>query len=159
MWEEYVGESHGVVFLTTLKKFEDALGYVSPNTGNRAACPKFATVDYVDRERFFLAQEGYYHLLGIKGEGDFKHEREVRLIAKSPELVWATANGASPPLDEIEAVAAAAANGFNLLIDLSQLISEVRVCPGATEKYLEEIRSLVAAKGVSREVVQRSELT
>jgi hypothetical protein len=158
MWDEYVGEGHGVVVLTTLKKFEDALGYVSPQASNKAARPMFATVDYVDRERFFLPQDGYYHLLGIKGEG-FKHEREVRLIGRSPELVRATADGASSSLDEIEAVAASAASGFNLLIDLSRLVSEVRVCPGATEQYLEEVRRLLAVKGISPDAVRRSEIT
>ena len=86
MWEEYAENGTGVIVLTTLKQFNDALGFVSPQEGNRTARPAFSTIDYVDRSNFFMAEDGYYHLLGIKSEG-YKHEREVRLIAKSPELV------------------------------------------------------------------------
>ena len=55
----------------------------------------FATVNYVDLKDSFLVNDGYYHLLSIKGDG-YKHEREVRLIAKSPAFVRATADHASP---------------------------------------------------------------
>ena len=156
MWREYVPGGQGVIVKTTLKQFDEALGWTSPQY-NRSARPMFATINYVDRENFFLANDGYYHLLTIKG-GGFKHEREVRLIAKSPDLVRATANHASPSLDEITALSSSAGKGFNVLIDLKRLVSEIRVHPSAGEDYLHSIQREVESKGISQGVVMPSEL-
>jgi hypothetical protein len=158
MWEEYAENGTGVIVLTTLKQFNDALGFVSPQEGNRSSRPAFSTINYVDRSTFFMAEDGYYHLLGIKSEG-FKHEREVRLIAKSPELVRATMNGECPSLAEIEHVVATAKDGFNLLIDLQRLVNEIRVHPSASDDYLEEIRRLAVSKKLPAHVVRRSDLS
>src|SRR5262249_7540769 len=124
----------------------------------RSSRPAFSTINYVDRSRFFMAEDGYYHLLGIKSEG-FKHEREVRLIAKSPELVRATMNGECPSLTEIEHVASTAKDGFNLLIDLQRLVNEIRVHPSASDDYLEGIRRLAVSKNLPAHVGRRSDLS
>jgi hypothetical protein len=158
MWEKYAENGAGIIVLTTLKQFNDALGCVSPLEGNRSARPAFSTINYVDRTSFFMAEDGYYHLLGIKSEGD-KDEREVRLIAKSPELVHATMNGECPSLAEIEHVALTAKDGFNLLIDLQRLVNEIRVHPSASDDYLEEIRRLAVSKHLPADVVRRSDLS
>jgi hypothetical protein len=158
MWEEYGEDDRGVIVLTTLKQFEDALGYVTPQVGIRLARPMFNTINYVDRSSFFMAEDGYYHLLGIKSEG-FRHEREVRLIAKSPELVQATMDGRSPSLRDIERIAETAKDGFNLLLDLKLLINEIRVHPSAPEVYLDEIRDLVSSNRLSPDIVRRSQLS
>jgi hypothetical protein len=159
MWEEYAGSGTGVIVLTTLKQFNDALGFVSPQEGNRTARPAFSTINYVDRSSLFMAEDGYYHLLGIKSEEGYKHEREVHLIAKSPELVLATMNGECPSLTEIEHVASTAKDGFNLLIDLQHLVNEIRVHPSASDDYLEEIRRLAVSKHLPAHVVRRSDLS
>ena len=155
MWEEYVSDGCGVIVKTSLKQFDEALGQITPQY-NKPARPMFSTINYVDRENFFLVNDGYYHLLSIKGE-DFKHEREVRLIAKSPELVRATANHASPSFNEITGLAASAGKGFNLLIDLKRLVSEIRVHPKSDLNYIALIQKEVARKGLSPEIVKSSE--
>ena len=111
----------------------------------------------MDRDNFFLVNDGYYHLLTIKGEG-FKREREVRLIAKSPHLVRATANHASPSKNEITGLAASAGKGFNLLIDLKRLVTEIRVHPSMKADYVGSIQKEVEKKGISPEIVKPSEL-
>lgn len=156
MWEEYVSDGCGVIVKTSLKQFDEALGWTTPQY-NKSARPMFSTINYVDRENFFLVNDGYYHLLSIKGE-DFKHEREVRLIAKSPELVRATANHANPSLDEITALAASAGKGFNVLIDLKRLVTEIRVHPKSNPDYIALIQKEVEKKGLSPEIVKPSEL-
>ena len=112
MWNEYVPDGKGVIVISTLKQFDEALGWTTPQY-NKPANPMFATINYVDRDNFFLVNDGYFHLLTIKGEG-FKHEREVRLIAKSPALVRATANHANPSREEITALVPTAKKGFQL---------------------------------------------
>lgn len=156
MWHDYVPDGKGVIVKTTLKQFDEAIGWTTPQY-NKSARPMFATINYVDREKFFLVNDGYYHLLTIKGEG-FKHEREVRLIAKSPELVQSTANNVSPTSDEISALVLAAGKGFNVLIDLKQLISEIRVHPNSTAEYLDTIKAEIEARGASPDIVKTSEL-
>lgn len=157
MWNEYVPESRGVIVKTMLKKFDDALGHTTPNIYNRKAKPLFATIDYVDRDNYFLVDDGYYGLLSIKGE-EFKHEREVRLIAKSPGLVQATIKNSSTSSSEIEELVENAPGGFNLLLDLQHLILEIRVHPSSGDDYLEEIKQLVASKVLSPEIVKGSDL-
>ncbi|MCA9094384.1 MAG: hypothetical protein KDA68_12920 [Planctomycetaceae bacterium] len=156
MWNEYVSDRCGVIVKTTLKEFDEALGWTTPQY-NRAACPAFATINYVDRDNFFLVNDGYYHLLSIKGEG-FKHEREVRLIAKSPELVRATANQANPSLEKIIALAASAGRGFNVLVDLKRLITEIRVHPQSNSDYIKLIQEEIEKKDISPEIVRPSDL-
>jgi hypothetical protein len=156
MWNEYVPDGKGVIVKTTLKQFDESLGWTSPQY-NKSANPMFATINYVDRDNFFLVNDGYYHLLTIKGEG-FKHEREVRLIAKSPSLVQATTNHANPSREEVAALVEGAGKGFNLLIDLKRLISEIRVHPSATSTHTNEIRRLAASKQLSPDLVHSSEL-
>lgn len=97
MWQEYVPGGRGVIVKTTLGGLDAALGYVTPQVYNQKSRPLFATINYIDRDHFFAAQDGYYHLLALKGEG-YKHEREVRLIAQSPGLVTATSDHRSPSL-------------------------------------------------------------
>lgn len=157
MWHEYVPDGKGVIVKTTVKQFEEAIGWTIPQY-SRAAKPMFATINYVDREKFFLVNDGYYHLLAIKGEG-FKHEREVRLIAKSPELVRATANDASPTIDEITALVDTAGKGFNVLIDLKRLISEIRVYPNSPSEYTDTIKAEIERSGISADIVKTSELS
>jgi hypothetical protein len=157
MWKEYVPDGKGVIVKTKVKQFDEALGWTTPQY-NKSAKPMFATINYVDRDKFFLVNDGYYHLLSIKGEG-FKHEREVRLIAKSPELAEATADHASPSLDEITRLVASAGKGFNVLIDLKHLVSELRVHHSANPDYLGSIQREVERKGISPELVKRSELS
>lgn len=157
MWNEYVPDGKGVIVKTTLKQFDESLGWTTPQY-NKSANPMFATINYVDRDNFFLVNDGYYHLLTIKGDG-FKHEREVRLIAKSPSLVQATANHASPSQDEINALVGTAGKGFNLLIDLKRLVNEIRVHPSANTDFIEAIQKGIAAKGLSPEIVKTSELS
>jgi len=156
MWSEYVPDSKGAVVFTTLKQFDEALGWTTPQY-NKDAKPMFATINYVDRDNFFLINDGYYHLLTIKGEG-FKHEREVRLIAKSPALVRATANHANPSREEVFTLGATAGKGFNLLIDLKRLVSEIRVHPSAPCEYADEIRRLLISKHLSSDLVRPSQL-
>ena len=156
MWREYVPYGKGVVVTATLKQFDEALGWTTPQY-NKPANPLFATINYVNRDNFFLVNDGYYHLLTIKGEG-FKHEREIRLIAKSPSLVRATAGSSSPSREDITALVAAAGKGFNLLIDLKRLVREIRVHPSAPGDYADEIRRLLAAKHLSPELVRPSQL-
>lgn len=156
MWREYVPNGNGVVIKTTLKQFEEALAY-TPQQYVHNAKPAFATINYVDRDKFFLVNDGYYHLLTIKGDG-FKHEREVRLIAKSPELVRATANYASPSLNEIAAFEASAGKGFNILLDLQRLVTEIRVHPKSNSDYIALIQKEVEKKGISPVIVKLSEL-
>lgn len=164
MWKDYVGEGNGVAVLTTIKRFEDGLAYVSPGDGSRESKPKLVTVDYVDKDRHFLEEDGYYDLLSIKSvkdyksEKNYKSEREVRLIGKSPELVRLKMSEAPPPLAEVEALAESSPKGFNLLIDLARLVGEIRVSPTANQDYLDEARRLIAAKGLSPDVVRWSEL-
>lgn len=155
MWSEYVPDGRGVIVKTTLKQFEDALAWTTPQY-NKSSKPMFATINYVDRDNFFLVNDGYYHLLAIKGDG-FKHEREVRLIAKSPSLVQATTKNASLSTDCIAAIVPTAGKGFNLLIDLKRLVNEVRIHPSADQEYLESIQNEVARKGLAPDVVKRSE--
>jgi len=156
MWEEYVSDGCGVIVKTSLKQFDEALGLTTPQY-NKFARPMFSTINYVDRENFFLANDGYFHLLSIKGE-DFKHEREVRLIAKSPDLVRTTANHASPSLEVITALAGSAGRGFNVLIDLKRLVTEIRVHPKSNPDYIALIQKEVEKKGLSAEIVKPSEL-
>lgn len=160
MWDEYVPDGRGAIIITTLKQFEDAIGYVTPNLYSRKARPRFSTIDYIDRDQFFLAQDGYYELLGIKSRGGndrkgYEHEREVRLIAKSPSLVQAT-DDASPSLREIEDIEENSPPGFNLLIDLKRLIVEIRVHPDAGSSYIAEITEAIAASGLPAEAVRLS---
>lgn len=157
MWNEYVPDGRGVIVKTTLNQFNEALGSATPQY-NKSAKPMFATINYVDRDGFFLYNDGFYHLLTIKGDG-FKHEREVRLIAKSPSLVQATANHISPSQDEMNALLETAGKGFNLLIDLKRLVNEIRVHPSANADFIKAIQNDVAAKGISPEVVKTSELS
>ena len=111
----------------------------------------------MDRDKFFLADDGCYGLLSIKGEG-YKHEREVRLIAKSPAFVKATNDGASPSLEEITALVTQAPPGFNLLLDLQRLIAEIRICAFADDVYLDEVQRAIAGKSIPASIVQHSEL-
>jgi len=158
MWDEYVPDGRGVIVITTLKQFEDATGYVTPNLYSCKARPRFSTINYIDRDRFFLSNDGYYGLLGIKSPG-YKHEREVRLIAKSPDLVQATENDVSPSLCEIEDVVKTAPPGFNILIDLNKLVGEIRVHPNASNGYFAEVESVIAANGITADLLQRSSLS
>jgi len=152
-----VPDGKGVVVKTTLKYFAEAIVCTTPQY-SKSARPEFATINYVDREKFFLVNDGYYHLLTIKGEG-FNHEREVRLIAKSPELVQATDNNASPTGDEISALVINAGKGFNVLIDLKQLISEIRVHPNLPIEYVDTIKAEIEKNGISPDIVKPSELS
>ena len=156
MWTEYVPDGNGVVVKTTLKQIDEALGWTTPQC-NMPARPMFATINYVDIENIFLINDGYYHLLAIKGEG-FKHEREVRLMAMSPQFVRVTAGHANPSLDEITNLATSAGKGFNLLIDLKRLITEIRVHPSAKADYVVSIQKEVERKGILPEIVKVSEL-
>ena len=80
------------------------------------------------------------------------------MIAKSPELVRATANHASPSLNEITGLAASAGKGFNLLIDLTRLVTEIRVHPKSDPDYISLIQKEVERKGLSPTIVKPSEL-
>ena len=82
----------------------------------------------------------------------------MRLIAKAPSLVRATADHASPTREEITELVAAAGKGFNLLIDLKRLVTEIRIHPSAPSEYIDEIRRLVASKQLSPDLVNSSEL-
>lgn len=156
MWNEYVPGGKGVVVRTTLKHFDESLGWTTPQY-NKFSKPMFATINYVDRDNFFLVNDGFYHLLTIKGNG-FQHEREVRLIAKSPQLVQATPNHANPTLDVIKNLSASAGKGFNVLIDLKRLVTEIRVHPSSDANYIASVRQEVEKKGLSGEIVKASEL-
>lgn len=156
MWHEYVPNGQGVIVKTTLGQFDEALGWTTPQY-NQSARPMFVTINYVDRNVFFLVNDGYYHLLTIKGDG-FKHEREVRLIAKSPTLVRSTANQANPSHDELTTLKATAGKGFNVLIDLKRLVTEIRVHPSANADYIVSIQNEVEKKGISPDIVKPSEL-
>lgn len=157
MWNEYIPDGKGVIVKTTLKQFNESLEWTTPQY-NKSSRPMFATINYVDRDIFYLVNDGYYHLLTIKGEG-FKHEREVRLIARSPSLVQATANHASPSQDEITALAATVGTGFNLLIDLKRLVNEIRVHPSANGDFIRSIKDAIATKGMSPKFVRPSNLS
>ena len=93
----------------------------------------------------------------IKGEG-FTHEREVRLIAKSPALVQATAQNRSPTLQQITSLVGTAGKGFNLLIDLKRLVAEIVVHPEAESGYAASIQAELATKGLDPDLVKNSEL-
>jgi len=157
MWDEYSDSRKGVLIKTTLARFEAAISQLDPYQGNEASVPNFRTIQYVSLDDFFLPQDGYWDLLTIKGEG-FIHEREVRLLGKSPQLVSLPRDGRSPSLDEIQKVADSPPAGFNLLIDLVELTMDVRVHPEASDEYLREIKELATAHGIQADLVQRSEL-
>lgn len=155
MWREYVPDGKGVVVKTTLKRFEESLA--AGSSYGASAKPMFATINYVDLDKFFLAVDGYYHLLTLKGEG-WKHEREVRLIAKSPHLVRLLAGNNAPTPEQIEAQVTLAGPGFNFPIDVHHLAVEIRVHPFSPAEYIEEVRTVVTAKGVPPDIVCRSAL-
>jgi hypothetical protein len=175
MWRDYVGDK-GVVILSTMAKLQPSLDTVWETVRERATTvaengfiTKFTKVLHVARLRFVHAKyidmdnnqeddDGYINVLRFKGEG-FRHENEVRGIARSPFFADTTDNRLNTvTAEESDELLKAMRGGFNMSVELDKLIDEVRVHPGADDAYIAEIRGLLEAKGLSQVQVRRSEL-
>jgi len=184
MWVEYPGEHDGVAVKTTIGQLEHALTHVH-NSPARHSRPSVTAVGYVDFESFFLQEDGFYNLLCLKGPG-FRHENEIRIIAKSPWLLEVPLTLRTPfpnPNDwpafmqlvkdqraaaigeAIEACQTKLDNiqvedrmGFNLPVALDALITEIVVSPHSSAGYMESVGARVERVGLPSAIVRRSAL-
>jgi hypothetical protein len=175
MWCGYVGNGPGVVVKTTMKALEESIynqplivhqratasSEVQASTRFKQAIdiawPRFAHTKYIDFDEVFEPDDGYIGVLRLKG-GGFRHENEVRGIARSPNLEDRS-NERLASLSETHVSGYLTKSpGFNLSVDLETLLGEVRVSPEADDSCLEDVRERLAAKGLSSILVRHSEL-
>lgn len=186
MWEDYVGCDDGVAIRTTCQRLETAVATAHGSVAAQAK-PSVCAVGYVDFDTFFLPQDGYRSLLALKGEG-FRHENEIRMVAKSP---WF----AAIPLDVRKAIPvnpaewegsvgrfhneekensikkiaqecklalheirAKASKGFTLPVDLKTLCAGVVLKPDASDEYRQAVMTRLEAKGIDISNVEKSAL-
>ena len=123
------------------------------------ACPRFLHANYIDFDEVFEPDDGYRGVLRLKGEG-FRHENEVRgiNIARSPNLEDKSDQRLASLSETYVIELLSKSPGFNLSVNLATLLGEIRLSPGADDSYVQEVRELLAAKGLSWILVRRSEL-
>lgn len=174
MWSGYVGANPGVVVKTTMKRLEESLrnqavvvhdraGTSSEvqagmkfNQALRIASPLFTHAKYINLDEVFEADDGYRAILRLKGDG-FRHENEVRGIARSPRLEdRSNERLSSLSKSEVDGYLETSP-GFNLSVNLDTLLEEVRVSPGSPDSYLDEVRELLAQTGLKSVVICRSD--
>ena len=173
MWSGFVPDGLGVTVKSTVGDLLESLTYV-PAFPNRKAKPKVCAIRYVDLTTHFEPLDGCYGLLGLKCSC-WKHEDEVRMIAKSPLLANTDTSQSAIPTDADYEVLAGYLNsaadklltqnrrdgsplGFNLATDLSRLIAEIHVHPLACDSCVETIARRVRERGLDGDRVRRSEL-
>lgn len=167
MWASYVGRHEGLTVKTTVQKLEASLPVLGGP--NRRPRPAVSAVGYIDFEVFISESDGPYSLLCLKGKG-FRHENEIRVIARSPWLVNGPASFTDPDKHALIEKSLCSGwktrfeierrndKGFSLPIKLKNLIDEVVVKPGATEDYLDSVKERLAGVGLTRIPVRYSEL-
>ena len=74
MWKEYVSDGCGVIIKTSLKKFDDALGYTTPQY-NKSANPMIATINYVDRDNFSSSMTATITCSPLRAKGSSMSEK------------------------------------------------------------------------------------
>ena len=125
----------------------------------RHRVPRFLHANYIDFDEVFEPDDGYRGVLRLKGEG-FRHENEVRgiNIARSPNLEDKSDQRLASLSETYVIELLSKSPGFNLSVNLATLLGEIRLSPGADDSYVQEVRELLAAKGLSWILVRRSEL-
>jgi hypothetical protein len=179
MWDDFVGSRNGVAIRSTCQNLERALSYASCLAMQRAT-PSICEVAYVDHENYMLQYDGYRGLLSIVQQCH-SHEKEVRLVCKSPALAAITIPdrmkiSVSDPTDPMMVTAAKIqrlneiasdvsqacrelkAEGFHLPISLDDLLSEVVLKPGCTADYESTVREQLKQAGCSNTTVRFSSL-
>lgn len=174
MWLGYVGDEPGVVVKTTMNNLEKSIinqpivvherATVSSEVqagskflrAIRIASPTFAFAKYIDFGEVFEPNDGYRAVLRLKGNG-FRHQNEVRGIARSPFLEDMSNNRLASLLEADVAAYLLKSPGFNLSVNLEMLLGVVRVSPKAGDNYLKQVQELVAAKGLRGLQVRHSE--
>ncbi len=175
MWSGYAGGGPGVVVKTTMRRLEESLRNQAVvvheraanaaevqagqkfNQAVRIASPFFTHAKYIDLDEVFEPDDGYRAILRLKGDG-FRHEDEVRGIARSPGLEDRSNERLSclsnTEIDDY----LTKSPGFNLSVNLETLLEELRVSPDSADSYLDDVLLLLARKGLNSIPISRSEL-
>ncbi len=167
MWHEYVPTKKGIAIKTTCGDLENAIA--SPSLGfesirsNKLSKTCIARVNYLAHSSDFSHFDGYWDLLRLKERETFSHEKEVRLIAKSPEWVDFEEQQSRPLCYDLKSLldnlnASQKPKGFDLKIDLEKLIHAVIIDPRAGDDYAASVRADLQAAGLGGNLVQISDL-
>lgn len=184
MWEEFVQNQNGVAIKTTVGQLEYALGYAH-NSPRSKAQPSLCAVGYVDHRKYYLPADGFRNLLGII-RSDYSYEKEVRFVAKSPDLARVPTKITRPMPDDpakweqafkpltkeekekyiidwgkqcaasFERIRRDNEKGFNLPIKLDGLINEVVLKSGCTRDYRATVDGLLQAAALNGTAIRDS---
>jgi hypothetical protein len=130
MWHRYVGEEPdgGVAIVSDVRSLREALADVDSPVTIRRCSYDFD-----------MNHEGHVtgHDLHFRKRRCYEHEKEVRAVFVHPYR----------PKD-----------GYLVLVDPVSLIHEVRLCPGASEKFRRAVEAMMEEHGIPPDRLRRSEM-